>query len=81
VEKGSVIAVNQRRLVVVIDGDSCAAFELGGDYDVQVGHRLRGSLESDLCFALENLTTGEMFDVVPLGQYASVDEAKRAIGL
>jgi hypothetical protein len=82
-EKGTVLGVNPRNLqiVVSVDGDSCAVFELGTPAAVEAGHRLRGKLESDLCFALENLTTGEMLDVVPKGQYKTVDEARRAAGL
>lgn len=77
------LAVNPRnhRIVVSVDGDSCAVFELGSPAAVEVGHRLRGKLESDLCFALENLTTGEMIDVVPQGLHLKVEEAKRAAGL
>jgi hypothetical protein len=82
-EKGTVLALDPRklRMVVSVDGDSCSVFELGAAYDVQVGHRLRGNLESELCFALENLSTAEMLDVTWVGHYATADEAKRAIGL
>ncbi len=82
-ERGTVLAVNPQRqaIVVAVDGDSCAVFELGTPAAVEVGHRLRGRLESDLCFALENLTTGEMLDVVPKGHHETEDEARRAAGL
>ncbi len=82
-ERGTVLAVNPGRqtIVVCVDGDSCAVFELATPAVVEVGHRLRGRLESDLCFALENLSTSEMLDVVKQGHYASLDEAKRAAGL
>ena len=82
-ERGTVIAVNPRnqRLVVSVDGDSCAVFELGSPGAVEPGHRLRGKLESDLCFVLENLSTGDMLDVVPLGLHADPAEALRAAGL
>jgi hypothetical protein len=82
-EKGTVLALNplNLRMVVSVDGDSCAVFELGAPYDVQLGHRLRGNLESELCFALENITTAEMLDVVWVGHYANAEEARRAIGL
>jgi hypothetical protein len=82
-DKGTVLAVNPRnqRIVVSVDGDSCAAFELGSAYDVQVGHRLRGNLESESCYALENISTAEMLDVVRIGHYPSADEARKAIGL
>jgi hypothetical protein len=82
-DKGTVLAVNPRnlRIVVAVDGDSCAAFELGSAYDVQVGHRLRGNLESEFCFALENLSTAEMLDVTRIGHFHSATEARRAIGL
>lgn len=82
-EKGTVIAVNPRnlRLVVAVDGDSCAVFELGAPAAVEAGHRLRGKLESDLCFVLEDLTTGEMLDVVPLGLHANPAQALAAAGL
>jgi hypothetical protein len=81
-DKGTVLAVNPRnlRIAVCVDGDSCAVFELGSAYDVQVGHRLRGNLESEFCFALENLSTAEMLDVTRLGHYQSLDDARRAIG-
>ena len=81
-ERGTVLAltVDRRRFVVAVDGDSCAAFELGTPAEVAVGHRLRGNLESEYTFALENLTTGETLDVALLGHYASADEAQRAIG-
>lgn len=81
-EKGTVLALNPRnlRMVVSVDGDSCAVFELGAGHDVQVGHRLRGNLESELCFALENITTAEMLDVTWVGHYPNVDEARRAMG-
>jgi hypothetical protein len=83
VERGTVlvVAAGPTRIIVAVDGDSCAAFELGTPADVGVGHRLRGKLESDLCFALENLSTGEMLDVLPLGQYESEQAARRALGL
>jgi hypothetical protein len=83
VERGTVLAVTTPpvRIIVAVDGDSCAAFELGTPADVAVGHRLRGNLESDLCFALENLSTGEMLDVVPLGGFPSEDAARRALGI
>lgn len=82
-EKGTVLAVNPRnqRIAVAVDGDSCAAFELGSACDVQEGHRLRGNLESEFCFALENLSTAEMLDVTCVGHYDTVDEARQAIGL
>jgi hypothetical protein len=82
-ERGTVLATNPDRqaIVVAVDGDSCAVFELATPAPVEVGHRLRGRLESDLCFALENLSTGEMLDVVPKGHYNTVDEARRAAGL
>jgi hypothetical protein len=82
-EKGTVLALNPRKLqmVVAVDGDSCSVFELGAPYDVQVGHRLRGNLESQLCFALENLSTAEMLDVSWVGHHATLEEAKSAIGL
>jgi hypothetical protein len=82
-EKGTILALNPRnlRMVVAVDGDSCATFELGAAYDVQVGHRLRGNLESEFCFALENLSTAEMLAVTPVGGYRTLDEAERAIGL
>lgn len=82
-DKGTVLAVNPRnlRIVVAVDGDSCAAFELGSAYDVQVGHRLRGNLESEFCFALENLSTAEMIDVTSVGHFKTLDDAKKGIGL
>jgi hypothetical protein len=81
-ERGTVFAVaaDRRRFAVSVDGDSCATFELGAPAEVAVGHRLRGKLESEFCFALENLSTGETLDVARLGHHASADEAKRAIG-
>jgi hypothetical protein len=82
-ERGTVLAVNPQRqaIVVAVDGDSCAVFELATPAAVEVGHRLRGRLDSDLCFALENLTTSEMLDVVPKGQFDTLEEALRAAGL
>ena len=81
-ERGTVLTVapDHRRFAVAVDGDSCATFELGLPADVEVGHRLRGNLESEYCFALENLTTGETLDVAWLGHYASADDARRSIG-
>lgn len=81
-DKGTVLAVHPRKplIVVAVDGDSCAVFELGASYDIEVGHRLRGNLESDLCYALENLTTGEMLDVAPAGRHPTAEQAKRAHG-
>lgn len=67
--------------MVAVDGDSCVVFELATPAIVEVGHRLRGRLESDLCFALENLSTSEMLDVVPRGHFATLEEARRAAGL
>lgn len=66
-------------MAVSVDGDSCAVFEATQDYELAVGHRLRGNLESDLCFALENLTTGDMLDVMPLGGHLNLDEARRQV--
>ena len=82
-EKGTVLALNPRhqRIVVSVDGDSCVVLEVGAGYEVQPGHRLRGNLESELCFALENITTAEMLDVTWVGHYSSAEDAKRAIGL
>jgi hypothetical protein len=82
-ERGTVLAVNPDRqaIVVAVDGDSCVLFELATPAGVEVGHRLRGRLESDLCFALENLSTGEMLDVVPKGHFETLEEASRAAGL
>jgi hypothetical protein len=37
--------------------------------------------QPELCFALENLATGEMLGVIPQGVHLSFDEAKREIGL
>jgi hypothetical protein len=82
-ERGTVLAANPARqaIVVAVDGDSCVVFELATPATVEVGHRLRGRLESDLCFALENLSTSEMLDVVPRGHFATLEEARRAAGL
>lgn len=82
-ERGTVVAVNPRnlRIVVAVDGDHCAVFELGSPAAVHEGHRLRGKLESDLCFVLENLSTGEMLDVVPVSQHTDRDAALRTAGL
>ena len=82
-ERGTVLAVNPDRqaIVIAVDGDSCALFELATPAAVEVGHRLRGRLESDLCFALENLTTGDMLDVVPKGHFDTLEEAAKAAGL
>lgn len=74
------LSADRRKLAVSIDGDHCATFELASPGEVQVGHRLRGNLESEFCFALENLSTAEMLDVTPLARHASLDEARRAIG-
>jgi hypothetical protein len=67
-------------MAVAVDGDHCAVFEMTQDYEMAEGHRLRGRLESDLCFALENLTTGEMLDVMPLGVHLSLEDARREVG-
>lgn len=81
-DRGTVLALaaDRLRLAVAIDGDHCATFELAAAGGVELGHRLRGNLESEFCFALENLTTAEMLDVTPLGRHASLEEARRAIG-
>lgn len=81
VERGTVVACNSTRqkIAVAVDGDHCAIFELTADYDVDTGHRLRGNLESDLCFSLENLTTGEMMSVIPMGAHVTQNEAKSAV--
>lgn len=81
-DRGTVLALtaDRQRMVVAVDGDHCAAFELATPGEVEVGHRLRGNLESESCYALENLTTAAWLDVLPKGRYASLDEAKRAIG-
>lgn len=68
------------RFVVAVDGDHCAAFELALAGQVEPGHRVRGNLESEFCYAVENLTTVEWLDVTPRGLYATLHEAKRAIG-
>ncbi len=80
-ERGTVLAVNGKtqKIAVSVDGDNYAVFELADDYDVQVGHRMRGALESDECFALENLTTGEYLSVIPQGSHLPADQAKRAV--
>lgn len=82
-ERGTVLAVNPRnlRFVVSVDGDECAVFELGSPAPLEAGHRLRGKLESDLCFVLENLSTGDMLDVVPLGVHVDRAQAMRAAEL
>lgn len=82
-ERGTLRAYNRanQKIAVAVDGDKCAVFELTSDYDLEVGQRLRGNLDSQLCFALENLATGEMLGVIPQGVHLSFDEAKREIGL
>lgn len=81
-DRGTVLALSPDRLrfVVAVDGDHCAAFELAAAGEVEAGHRVRGNLESEFCYALENLTTAGWLDVTPKGQHASLEEAKRAIG-
>lgn len=81
-ERGTVLLFNpaNRRMAVTVDGDSCAVFEMTQDYEIAMGHRLRGNLESDLCFALENLTTGDMLDVMPLGVHLNLEDARREVG-
>lgn len=80
-EKGTVLAVNldTQKFAVAVDGDHCAIFELAGDYEVQVGQRLRGELESGQTFVLENLTTGEFLSVIPQGVHLPFTSAKRAV--
>jgi hypothetical protein len=82
VDRGTVLALSADglKLAVCIDGDHCATFELASPGEVALGHRLRGNLESEFCFALENLSTAEMLDVTPLGRHVTLEEARRAIG-
>lgn len=82
-ERGTVLArnANTQQIVVSVDGDHYVVFELSVDQEVEEGHRLRGNLESDVCFAVENLTTGEMISVVPQGTHPSQEAARLAIGL
>lgn len=79
-ERGTVVAYNPatRKLAVAVDGDSCAVYALNEDYQVEVGHRLRGHLESKNSFAIENLSTGEMMDVTPLGVHVPAEKARQA---
>lgn len=80
-ERGTVLAHDAatQRFIVAVDGDSCAVFELQNNEEMAVGHKVRGNLESDACFTLENLTTGEVVGVVPLGNHESLEQAERLL--
>jgi hypothetical protein len=81
-QDGTVLAHNPetQQIVVLVDGNRCAVFELTSDFKVLVGHRVRGSLENPLCFALYNSSTRQMIGVIPQGIHLSSDEALREIG-
>ena len=49
--------------------------ELTGDYEVIVGDRLRDTLESELCLALENRATGEVMSMIPQATHVTRTEA------
>ena len=78
---GGIIHLNVQRgmLVVQIDSGDCTVFELMGGYDVKVGHRVNGDLDSSLCETLQNLSTGESISVYVQGQGCSPEHGRRLI--
>lgn len=80
-ERGTVVAFNagNQKIAIAVDGNHCALFELTDDCAVAVGQRVCGDLESRVCFALENLSTGQMLSVIPQGLHLSVAAAKQAV--
>ncbi len=55
-------------------------FLLIGDADLRVGQMVRGDVESSMCQSLENLETGQLFDVEWQVSGCTADHARRLVG-
>ncbi|MGF6575079.1 hypothetical protein ABH945_007208 [Paraburkholderia sp. GAS333] len=82
-QKGSIVAVNQRRgmFIVEIDSGDHAVFELLSGVDVSTGDRVQGDLEALGHETLRHLGQGRNFNAYGQSGPSSLSVCKSLLGL